>query len=95
MKGVHKRRKTDPQAAASLDHWVRGIESLFSDHVIPIDAEIAAVWGHLNADQPFPVIDSLLAATAKVRSFVFVTRNIKDIARANIKTLNPWTYNPH
>ncbi len=89
-KGVARRARTDPRAAASLDHWLRGIQRMFSDQVIPIDTDVAAVWGRLNAGSPLPVIDSLLAATAKIHGLTLVTRNIRDVVRTGVSHLNPW-----
>ncbi len=89
-KGIAQRRRRDPRSAAGLEHWLRGIEELFSDRVIPIDASIATAWGNLGAGRPLPVIDSLLAATAKVRGFTLVTRNVKDIEPTGVACLNPW-----
>jgi predicted nucleic acid-binding protein len=89
-KGIARRRKTDQPAAANLAHWLDGIELLFSDRIIPIDPAIASVWGELNADRNLAVIDSLLAATAKVYDLTLVTRNIKDIETTGVKYLNPW-----
>jgi hypothetical protein len=34
---------------------------------VPITAEIAEEWGRMNSPDPLPVIDGLMAATAKVR----------------------------
>lgn len=89
-KGIARRRKTDQPAAASLAHWLDGIELLFSDRIIPIDPAIARVWGELNAERNLVVIDSLIAATAKVHDLILVTRNIKDIETTGVKHLNPW-----
>ncbi len=89
-KGIARRRRGDPRSAAGLEHWLRGIEELFSDRVIPIDASIATAWGNLDAGQPLPVIDSLLAATAKVRGLTLVTRNVEDIEETGVAYLNPW-----
>ena len=89
-KGIARRRHRDPRSAAGLEHWLRGIEELFSDRVIPIDASIATAWGNLDAGRPLPVIDSLLAATAKVRGLTLVTRNVKDIEEAGVAYINPW-----
>ncbi len=90
VKGIAQLRRRDPQAAASLEHWLRGIEQLFSDRIILIDASIAKTWGDLNADQPLSVIDSLLAATAKVRGLTLVTRNVKDVKVTGVSIINPW-----
>ncbi len=89
-KGVARRRRRDPRGAESLGHWLRGIEELFSDRLVPVDGEIATVWGELNAEAPLPVIDSLLAATAKVRGLALVTRNVKEVARTGVGCVNPW-----
>lgn len=89
-KGIARRRQTDQPAAASLAHWLDGIELLFSDRIIPINPAIARVWGELNVDRNLAVIDSLLAATAKVRDLILVTRNIKDIETTGVRYLNPW-----
>ncbi len=93
-KGIALQRRKDPQAAAGLDHWLRGIEELFSDRVIPIDGPIATAWGELNAERPLPVIDSLLAATAKVRGFTLVTRNVRDVESTGVPVVNPWDGRP-
>lgn len=89
-KGIALRRRRDPRAAASLEHWLRGIDVLFSDRVIPIDVSIAAAWGRLNAERPLPVIASMLAATAMERGLTLVTRNVKDIEATGVAIINPW-----
>ena len=89
-KGIALYRRRDPGAAASLAHWLRGIEELFADRIILIDAPIARMWGEFNAERPLPVIDSLLAATAKVRGFTLVTRNVKDVRSTGAAVVNPW-----
>ncbi len=40
--------------------------------------------------RPLPVIDGLLAATAKVQKLTLVTRNVKDIQHLEVKWLNPF-----
>jgi predicted nucleic acid-binding protein len=64
-----------------------------ADHatrILPIDLDVTEEWGRLNVPDPLPVIDGLLAATAKVRGMTLVTRNVPDIARTGVSTLNPW-----
>ena len=41
---------------------------------------------------PIPIVDGLMAATAKVRGMTFVTRNTADAARsfAGVRLLNPF-----
>jgi len=51
---------------------------------------VATVWGELTADRSLPVIDSLLAATAKVHGMTVVTRNTRDIEPTGVPCLDPW-----
>ena len=44
----------------------------------------------LNASRPLPVIDCLLAATAKVHHMTLVTRDIAEIADLDVQFLNPF-----
>ena len=92
--GIERRRHTDPRTADALAHWLNGIETLFADQLVPIDAAIAATWGGLNAARPLPTIDSLLAATAIVKGLTLVTRNVKDVAETGVSILNPWQTGP-
>jgi hypothetical protein len=60
---------------------------------ITIDERIAETWGYFNAIRPLPVIDGLLAATAKTYDFILVTRNTKDIQNINVQLINPFEEN--
>lgn len=51
---------------------------------------IAEEWGRLNVPDPLPVIDGLLAATARVRGLVLVTRNLAVLNRTGVLLLNPF-----
>lgn len=73
-----------------FEAWLGELRSRFGDRIVPIDAEIAEEWGRINAVDPVPVEDGLMAATAKVRGMVFVTRNVADVARTGALLLNPW-----
>jgi Predicted nucleic acid-binding protein, contains PIN domain len=43
-----------------------------------------------GSPDPLPLVDGLLAATASVHGWVLVTRNVKDVARTGVQTLNPF-----
>jgi predicted nucleic acid-binding protein len=89
-KGIESRRHRDARAAAALDHWLRGLETLFADRLVPIDVEVAETWGELAARETLPVIDAAIAATAKARGLTVVSRNVRDIARTGVEVVNPW-----
>lgn len=89
-KGIESLRRRDVAAASALESRLARIMRDHADRILPIDGEIAEEWGRLNVPDPLPVVDSLLAATAKVRGLTFATRNVVDIARTGIDLLNPW-----
>ena len=88
-RGIELKRRTDPEQAASLDRWFAQMRSRLGDRVLPIDETIADTWARLNVPEPLPLIDGLLAATAKVYGLTLVTRNIADISRTGVSLLNP------
>jgi predicted nucleic acid-binding protein len=44
----------------------------------------------MNAPDPLPVVDGLLAATARVVGLTLATRNAADIERTGISHVNPF-----
>lgn len=48
-------------------------------------------WGKISAIRAVPVIDGLLAATAKVFALTLVTRNASDVNGLDVSTLNPFS----
>ena len=89
-RGVELRRRRDPQAADALDIWLTKLVANYSDRILPVDAQVAEEWGHMGVPDPVPVIDGLLAATAKVHGLVFVTRNVRDITPMGVDWINPF-----
>jgi predicted nucleic acid-binding protein len=89
-KGVELARRRDPRKAAALEAWLGDVISGFGDRVLPVDATVAEEWGRMNAIRPVPVIDALLAATAKANGLTLATRNGADVAGLGVEVLNPF-----
>ena len=89
-RGIELKRRSDPEQAASLDRWFAQMRSRLGDRVLPIDESIAETWARLSVPDPLPLIDGLLAATAKVHGLTLVTRNVADISRTGVSLLNPF-----
>ncbi len=86
------RARGDQMQADALERWMRGIEKGFADRALPVTLRVAAEWGRQPPQQPdVPVIDALIAATARVNGLTVVTRNVKDFERAGVPVLNPFT----
>jgi hypothetical protein len=88
--GIERLRRKDGTRAGLLEQWLRGLHASYGDRIINVDAAVAEAWGRLNAPDPLPVIDGLLAASAKVRGWTLVTRNTSDLARSGVALLNPF-----
>lgn len=88
--GVERLRELDPTRAASLDGWLAELVSRFQDRIVPVSLDVAQVWGRLNAADPLPAVDSLLAATALAHDWTLVSRNLKDMSRTGARLLNPF-----
>jgi len=89
-KGVELVRPRDPGSADALEAWLADVMSHFGNRVLPVDTAVAEHWGRMNAIRPVPVIDALLAATAKTNGLILVTRNVADVAGLDVDVLNPF-----
>ena len=89
-KGIELARPCDSAKAEALERWLIEVTSAFDGRVIGIDNAIADAWGRMSAIRPIPVIDGLMAATAKVHDLTLVTRNQADVANLGARILNPF-----
>jgi predicted nucleic acid-binding protein len=80
----------------ALQAWLdRDLRSRFAGRVVAIDAEVALVWGRVQASMeragtPLPTIDGLLCATALAHNLTIVTRNTADFLPSGANTYDPW-----
>jgi toxin FitB len=89
-RGIELKRRGDAEQAAALDRWFAQMRTRLGDRVLPIDEPIAEAWALLSVPDPLPLIDGLLAATAKVHGLMLVTRNTADVTRTGVAILNPF-----
>ncbi len=89
-RGIDNIRRRDRRAAAALERWLRRLVRAHDDRILPVDLAIAEEWGRLNVPDPLPVVDGLLAATAKVHGLTLATRNVKDVVRTGVPVINPF-----
>lgn len=90
-RGIESIRRRDPKAGAALDSWLGRVYGAHRDRIVGVDRAIAEEWGRMNVPDPLPVIDGLLAATAKVTGLTIATRNTADIARSGVGVVNPFS----
>lgn len=89
-RGIESVRRRDPSAAASLDSWLARLSEAHADRILSVDRAITEEWGRMNVPDPLPVVDGLLAATARVLGLTLVTRNVADVEGVDIELLDPF-----
>jgi predicted nucleic acid-binding protein len=90
-RGIELHRRKSPSAAGGLERWLLGLETHYGDRILPVTAAVADRWGRLSLDQPIPIADALIAATALEHKLTVVTHNTADFARSGANTLDPYT----
>jgi toxin FitB len=75
--------------------WFKQIVIIFSGRLLPITDKTSIIWAEMRTKAErkgvqLPVIDGLLAATAKEHDLIFVTRNIRDVDITEVVIYNPW-----
>ncbi|HET7922953.1 MAG TPA: type II toxin-antitoxin system VapC family toxin [Gammaproteobacteria bacterium] len=94
QKGIEKLK--NGRRRRRIQTWLdQDLNSRFHNRILPLDLQTALGWGEIcgmseKNGHPLPVIDSLLAAAARARNLVLVTRNGKDFQVYPVTVLNPW-----
>ena len=88
--GVERARRRDADKALVLERWLDAVKLAFDGRILPIDQAVAEEWGRTGVPDPIPVIDGLLAATARVNGLTLATRNVADLARAGATVIDPF-----
>jgi len=68
----------------------------FAGRLLPVSVEVASSWGAFSGShkQTLPVVDGLIAATARVHGLTVVTRNVADFRRFEVPVFDPWKEHP-
>ncbi len=88
--GVERLRRRDPAQARIYEAWLVTLQRDYGDRILTVTTEVVEEWGRMDVPDPLPVVDGLIAATAKVHGLTLVTRNTADLAHAGVQLLNPF-----
>ncbi|MGH3658081.1 MAG: type II toxin-antitoxin system VapC family toxin [Micromonosporaceae bacterium] len=83
--------RNDHRQADRYEAWLTTVKDSFGHRIVDVTTEIAERWGSDDARRPVPTADGLIAATAAVRDWTLVTRNVKDFEPTGVRLLNPFT----
>ena len=90
--GVERiRHRGDKAQAQRLEQWLLQVTSAYADRILPLDEEIAQIWGRLrvpNAENP---LDKQIAATALIHDLEVISRNVAHYAPTGVRVRNPFT----
>ena len=89
-RGIRAQDRTNPAFAADLRAWVDRTVLLFSDRILPFDAEAARIWGRLSQDIGHGGADLMIAATALAQGATVVTGNVADFVPTGVRLENPF-----
>ncbi len=90
-RGIERIRDRDTQQCAALEQWLQDVTRRYAQRIVPIEERVADAWGQLYYIRNVPVVDGLMAATAKVHNLTLVTRNTHDVQGLGVNLLNPFS----
>lgn len=75
--------------------WLLGLEHQFAEQILPVDHEVARIWGEITANAQtrgvqIPVSDGLIAATAIHHGLHVMTRNTRHFNASGALIIDPW-----
>ncbi len=85
----------DGKRKMDLVEKIASVIEIFGPRVLPFDRLAAACYGEIiaarkTAGRPIQTLDAQIAAIAKSRNAVIVTRNTTDFEFINARLINPW-----
>ena len=89
-RGIRQQETRDPGFAHDLRAWLDRTVLLFSDRLLPFEAEDARIWGRLSAEIGHDGADLMIAASALRHGATVVTGNVSDFAPTGAAVENPF-----
>jgi predicted nucleic acid-binding protein len=89
-RGIRQQEKRDPGFAGDLKIWLDRTVLLFSDRLLPFEAEDARIWGRLSAEIGHNGADLMIAASALRHAATVVTGNTQDFAPTGVGLEDPF-----
>lgn len=88
----------DGDRKGTLEQWVQGLEQYYWEHILPVDRDVAHIWGEITAraqlnGHTLGACDGLIAATALAHGLHIMTRNVRDFKSTGLCLINPWEGN--
>jgi predicted nucleic acid-binding protein len=89
--GILLMERRDARQGAILRSWMEDhVLPAFAGRILVVDTPVALKGAALQAPNPRPYRDTLIAATALVHGMTVVTRNVNDFTASGVALLDPW-----
>jgi predicted nucleic acid-binding protein len=89
--GAEITRAQNPEKAAEIEAWLDLVMTTFN--ILPMDGATFREWSRLMRGKPEDLSgDAMIAATARLRQLIVVTRNTKDFKLFDVEVLNPFLH---
>ncbi len=82
------RYRGDTPQARQLEVWLQTVLAEYGNYILPIDEDIAQLWGRLRVPRPENALDKQIAATALIHDLTLVTRNQRDFESTGARLLD-------
>lgn len=79
-----------------LEKWLsENVRQRFADRIVGLDVDTLIRWGQIVGEgesrgRTWPLMDSLMAASALTCRMTLVTRNLSDVQDLGVELLDPW-----
>lgn len=90
VRGIAGIERRDAAFAKKLSLWLDDILVHYNAHVLDFDAAAARIWGRLFAEIGHGGADLQIAAIARARGLIVVTRNIRHFKPTGVRLVDPW-----
>ncbi len=88
--GIRQQEARDRDFARDLRAWLDRTVLLFSDRLLPFEAEDARIWGRLSAEIGHNGADLMIAASALRHAATVVTGNTRDFMPTGVALEDPF-----
>lgn len=79
-----------------LEKWLaEDVRKRFAERIVVLDVDTLVRWGRIVGEgerrgRTWPLMDSLMAASALTCRMILVTRNLSDVHDMGVDLLDPW-----
>jgi toxin FitB len=88
--GAERTRRQDQKKAETIEAWIDQLSEAYE--IIPMEAGMFREWARLMEGKSDHLLeDAMIAATARIRGLIVVTRNVRDFKDLAVEVLNPFT----